>query len=82
MKYDARWRRVRLVVLERDGYLCRIRGPRCLGVADQVDHVIRPQDGGAWYDEANLRGACAPCNVGRQPRWSTASSSPPPSREW
>jgi 5-methylcytosine-specific restriction protein A len=80
------WRRVRLVVLERDGGLCQIRGPTCKVAADQADHIVRPEDGGAWFDEANLRAACAPCNLGRRPRgglWGHIGTKRlRPSREW
>jgi 5-methylcytosine-specific restriction endonuclease McrA len=65
--YGARaWRAVRLVVLARDGHLCRIQGPRCTLNATEVDHIVRPEDGGAWYDPANLRASCGPCNRGRR----------------
>jgi 5-methylcytosine-specific restriction endonuclease McrA len=85
------WRRVRLVVLERDGGLCQIRGPGCKVDADQVDHVVPVELGGAWYDERNLRAACGPCNRGRASAgdrvgtWRTNarySTAPRPSREW
>lgn len=52
------WRRVREYVLERDGYRCRIRGPRCTGIATTVDHVVPVSRGGS-DDPANLRAACA-----------------------
>jgi 5-methylcytosine-specific restriction endonuclease McrA len=82
------WRRVRLVVLERDGRLCQIRGPRCQLEATEVDHIVRPEDGGAWYDEVNLRAACGPCNHGRGGKIgafrtnSRYMAGPRPSREW
>jgi len=37
---DAAWRRTRLLVLQRDGYRCQIRGPKCTGRATHVDHVL------------------------------------------
>jgi 5-methylcytosine-specific restriction protein A len=89
MFYDSPvWRRVRLVVLERDGHVCQIRGPRCKVAAGEVDHIVRPELGGAWYDEGNLRAACAPCNRGRGGRVGAALTNARwakplrPSREW
>ncbi len=71
------WRRVRLVVLERDGWRCRIRGARCLGKATEVDHVVPLVHGGDALDPSNLRASCKPCNAGRSNRRVRR-----PSREW
>lgn len=65
-RYSTRgtlWSKVRLVVLERDGWHCQIGGPRCLGVATEVDHIVPVEDGGHRLDPANLRAACRPCNA-------------------
>ena len=62
---SAEYKRVRLLVLDRDGWRCKIRGPHCHGWADQVDHVIPRADGGALFDPTNMRAACRPCNNGR-----------------
>jgi hypothetical protein len=48
--YGAHWRKVRLLILERDGRLCQIRGPRCTLDANEVDHVVPWRVGGALYD--------------------------------
>lgn len=63
--YTGPWRRIRQQVLERDGHLCQIRGPNCTRLADQVDHIVPWDKGGAPYDPTNLRAACRRCNVGR-----------------
>lgn len=76
--YNARWRRVRGVVLERDGWLCRIGGPKCKVSATEVDHIVAWRAGGALYDPENLRAACEPCNRGRVYREVKRR----PSREW
>ena len=56
-----KWVRTRKTVLERDGYECQIRGPRCTGVATECDHIVPHAHGGdASLD--NLRAACKPCN--------------------
>ena len=59
------WRNVRAEVLERDGYACRIRLPKCTGMATQVDHIVAIVDGGDWYEPSNLRASCAYCNAAR-----------------
>lgn len=64
-QYSGPWTRIRLEVLERDGYLCQIRDSRCKGTATQVDHIVPVTSGGAWWDKANLRAACWPCNRDR-----------------
>lgn len=81
---SAAWKRIRLVVLERDQHRCQIRGRRCKGIATEVDHIVRLIDGGAWLDLDNLRAACRPCNRGRRPGASQPSprGEVPPSREW
>ncbi len=63
--YGGPWRRVRLQILERDGWLCQIRSKGCTTKATQVDHIVPWRLGGAWYDPSNLRGACANCNKAR-----------------
>lgn len=59
------WRAVRVVVLERDGYVCKIGLPGCKGAADTVDHVVELADGGAPFDPDNLVAACISCNVAK-----------------
>jgi 5-methylcytosine-specific restriction endonuclease McrA len=56
------YRRLRLSILDRDNWTCRVRGPKCKGWADTVDHIIERRDGGAVYDPSNMRASCAWCN--------------------
>lgn len=60
-----RWRKLRPLVLARDGHTCQINGARCTGTATTVDHITALADGGAMYDPANLRAACLTCNASR-----------------
>lgn len=60
------WRRLRLSILARDGWVCQIRGARCVGGATTVDHRVPLRLGGAPWSPDNLRAACAPCNFGRE----------------
>jgi 5-methylcytosine-specific restriction endonuclease McrA len=59
----AAWQRLRLQVLARDGYACRIQGPRCRGSANSVHHVLpsstHPE---LFWDPSNLQAACGTCN--------------------
>ena len=54
-------RAIKRRVLERDGHRCYLRGPRCIGHATQVDHVVNVAAGGT-HDEGNLAAICAPCH--------------------
>ncbi|WP_084516538.1 HNH endonuclease [Microtetraspora niveoalba] len=52
-----RWRRVRGQHLRAEP-TCR----RCGAPADEVDHIVRLEDGGARFDHRNLQSLCAPCH--------------------
>jgi hypothetical protein len=54
-----RWRALRLVILARDGWTCRLGLPGCTGRAEHVHHVLGKQFGD---DPSQLRAACANCN--------------------
>jgi 5-methylcytosine-specific restriction protein A len=58
--YGAAWRRLREVILNRDGGLCQV----CLNdgiitIATEVDHIISKANGGT-NDEYNLQSICSP----------------------
>ena len=57
------WRSLRALILEQDGYACQIRGPKCKGMATEVDHIVSPLEGGSFWDPNNLRSSCKRCNV-------------------
>jgi 5-methylcytosine-specific restriction endonuclease McrA len=61
---DRKWREFRLTILERDNYRCY----RCGNTADEVDHIVPLARGGAEYDPANCRAACAHHNRSRGAR--------------
>jgi 5-methylcytosine-specific restriction endonuclease McrA len=58
------WDRIRLAVLERDGYRCTLNYSGCQGRATHVDHVL-PRRFGGGDELANLRAACRLCNQRR-----------------
>lgn len=50
-------------ILSRDGYTCRIRGPRCIGRATIADHIKNVAEHPELeHDIANGQAACAPCH--------------------
>lgn len=57
----TRWRKLRLLVLARDGYACMVRGPGCVGVASVAGHIVPWIDGGP-DDLDNLRAECDVCS--------------------
>ena len=77
-EYPAAWRRVRLAVLERDGWVCQIKLPKCAGKADAVDHILPVSAGGHPLHPDNLRACCTGCNTRR----ANAAAGDRPSRLW
>ena len=61
MYSTARWRRLRLQILARDGWRCHW----CKGPANQVDHIKPLVEGGQPYAPNNLVAACIRCNSSR-----------------
>jgi len=62
---SAAWQRLRRAVLERDGYACRIQGPRCRGPATTVHHIVPSSQAPELFREpSNLAAACGRCNYG------------------
>ena len=58
--YGAAWQRVRRVVLDRDGHVCRW----CGLPANSVDHLLAKAHGGT-DDLTNLVASCGHCNSSR-----------------
>lgn len=80
---------VRRQVFARDGGRCRIEGPDCLGIAQEVDHIVPVALGGALLDLDNLRASCRICNGQRGVVTSVlkrlrnqAARAARPSRDW
>ena len=59
------WRRLRRVILRRDGYRCQ----KC-GKAGRLecDHVIPVHKGGAFWEPSNLQALCRPCHFAKSAR--------------
>lgn len=88
---QAGWRRVRSVVLARDGYQCQIKTPgewttaggkaqQCLVHADCVHHTLGKQTTGD--DPDYLVAACTPCNLKVGDPTRTPDPAPRPSTRW
>ena len=60
----ARWKRLRLETIERDGYQCREcgRGVWPFGGGAEVDHIKRIEDGGDPWAPSNLQTLCSGCH--------------------
>lgn len=58
------WRTIRRRVLERDDWVCRWKGPTCIGHATQVDHTTPAYRGGS-DDATNLAAICEPCHLSK-----------------
>ena len=56
---QRRWRAIRLLILQRDGYRCRSCGAaRML----EIDHIIPIHLGGDWWNLEGLQCLCAACH--------------------
>lgn len=60
--HSVAWRKVRLEVLNRDGWLCRVRLPGCRGRATDVHHLDDYAVSGASFDADRLVASCGRCN--------------------
>jgi 5-methylcytosine-specific restriction enzyme A len=69
------WERRRRAVLDRDGWLCTIRGPRCIGTATSVDHIV-PRSRGGTHDDSNLRSSCQKCHDSKTASEANAARTP------
>jgi 5-methylcytosine-specific restriction enzyme A len=59
---DAKWRKTRVRILNRDSHRCRLRYVGiCIGLASDADHIIPVSQGGTHHD-SNLQAACSPCH--------------------
>jgi len=67
--YTREWQRIRLIVLERDGWRCQRCGKHLTpgNMSATVDH-IRPHRLGGGMELENLRAMCNWCNASRGAR--------------
>lgn len=60
--YDYAWQKIRIQILNRDGWACTYCNKRLIGKDATVDHIIALANGGARLDPNNLTSACLKCN--------------------
>jgi 5-methylcytosine-specific restriction endonuclease McrA len=70
-----KWKKLRLIVLARDGYVCYVCGS---GDANQVDHIYPRSKGGAAFDPLNCAAICRPCNMRKGDKVFLAKEATPP----
>ena len=58
------WQKTCKAILQRDGYACTIRGPRCTGHATTVHHIPSSQRPDLFFASDDLAAACKACNSG------------------
>ena len=58
-----RWKKLRRLIIHRDGGLCQVQGPRCANVATTAHHILpSSQYPERFWDPSNLQASCGPCN--------------------
>ena len=74
-----RWARVRLLVLDRDGWKCS----RCgISARLEVDHIKPLEHDGAVYDLGNLQALCRSCHIDKTRRQNTGRGPSPEVEAW
>ena len=73
--------RIRVLILERDGYACQYCGRKAPEVVLNIDHIIPVASGGS-NTTANLIAACRDCNQGKGQRIIEFSQRPPAGIGW
>ena len=74
----TKWRKVRLLVLDRDGWVCR----RCGKLAQEVDHILSLNLGGEIYDPLNCQALCKKCHLNKTRRENQIKPTPAEVQEW
>lgn len=74
-----RWRQTRARTLARDGYTCRIKGPRCTTVATEVHHI---RGRGVSEQDRDLVAACSWCNGWLGDPTASTDPAPRPRTAW
>ena len=78
MLNTPRWRHVRRLVFQRDGWRCKLCGLR--GKLE-CDHVVPLHLGGDPWDQENLQTACRTCHIAKT-RAENLARQPPEKRAW
>ena len=70
---SGQWKKLRLMVLARDGYTCYA----CGGEAKEVDHIWPRAKGGDTFDPLNCAAICRACNLAKGDRFFSPAPTPP-----
>ena len=70
---SGKWKKIRITVLDRDGWQCAI----CNRPADSVDHIYPRVKGGSMWALDNLQSLCKSCNSRKGGRFFSQKATPP-----
>jgi 5-methylcytosine-specific restriction endonuclease McrA len=70
---SGKWKKLRITVLDRDGWICAL----CGGVADTVDHIYPRVKGGDMWALDNLQSLCKKDNSRKGGRFFSHKATPP-----
>lgn len=71
--HSGKWKKLRIKVLDRDGWLCAL----CGAVANTVDHIHPRVKGGDMWAMDNLQSLCKSCNSSKGGRFFSQKATPP-----
>ena len=70
--HSGKWKKIRITVLDRDGWQCAI----CSKPADTVDHIYPRVKGGDMWALDNLQSLCKSCNSRKGGRFFSQQATP------
>jgi len=70
---SGKWAKLRITILDRDGWQCAI----CNGPANTVDHIVPRVKGGDMWSPDNLQSMCKSCNSRKGGRFFSNKATPP-----
>jgi len=70
---SSQWKKLRLMVLDRDGRICYA----CGNEANEVDHIWPRSKGGDMFDPHNCAAICRACNLAKGDRFFSPMPTPP-----
>ena len=70
---STQWKKLRLMVLDRDGRICYACGQE----ANEVDHIWPRAKGGDMFDPLNCAAICRACNLAKGDRFFSPMPTPP-----
>ena len=70
---SGKWKKIRITVLDRDGWICTY----CGAPATSVDHIYPRVKGGDTWALDNLQSLCKSCNSRKGGRFFSSKATPP-----